>query len=81
MDAITEIRNGLIGKVLSISNEEYLKALDQIISSSNTTEKQAMLTDEQKQMLEMSAEDIKYDRTANHEEFKSTVAEWVNNRY
>ena len=62
MATVDKIRSGLIDKILSIRNKNFLIALDNLISSSSTDTEIVELTDEQKEMLEMSEADIKNGR-------------------
>ena len=48
METADNIRNGLIGKILSIRNTDFLLALDNLISSSNSELDIVELTPEQK---------------------------------
>ncbi len=59
MATIDNIRNGLIDKILSIKNKDFLQALDNVITSSASSSELVELTNEQKTTLEMSKEDIK----------------------
>ena len=80
MEASDNIRNSLIDKILNIRNMDFLVALDKLISSSQNDEELYKLTDEQKLMLEMSKEDIKYGRTIGNQEFKDKVNQWLNDK-
>jgi hypothetical protein len=78
MATVNEIRSGLIDKILSIKNKEFLVALDKLISSSATTNDMVELSTEQKQMLEMSDEDIKNGRLISQEAMDKRNLEWLN---
>ncbi|PCE66783.1 hypothetical protein [Sediminicola luteus] len=78
MATVNEIRSGLIDKILSIKNKEFLVALDKLISSSATTNDMVELSSEQKQMLEMSDEDIKNGRLISQEAMDKRNLEWLN---
>lgn len=67
MATVDKIRSGLIDKILSIRNKEFLLALDSLISSSSTDNEIVELTAEQKEMLEMSEVDIKNGRLISQE--------------
>lgn len=77
MPTIDKIRNSLIEKLLSIKNENFLIALDKLISSNVDNEKPIELSEEQIEMLEMSMEDIKKGRTLTQEELESKVTQWL----
>lgn len=78
MATIDKIRNGLIDKILSIKNKDYLEALDKLISSSASDSEIVELTDEQKIMLEMSEEDIKNGKLISQEAMDKRNLEWLN---
>lgn len=59
MATLENLRNGLIDKIQSIKNKDFLIALDKLISSNSSESEIIELTKEQKIMLEMSEEDIK----------------------
>jgi hypothetical protein len=52
------IRNNIIDKLLTISNEEYLSALYQLVNSSSVGQDAIQLSEEQGIMLQLSDEDI-----------------------
>ena len=78
MTAVDKIRNGLIDKIISIRNEDYLIALDKIISSSSSTSDIIELTSEQTIMLQMSKKDIKNGRLISQEKMNKRNLEWLN---
>ena len=78
MATVDNIRNGLIEKILSIKNIDFLVALDKLISSSSSESDIVELTDEQKAMLEMSEEDIKNGELISQEAMNKRNLEWLN---
>jgi len=78
MATIDKIRSGLIDKILSIKNKDFLVALDNLISSSSADSEIVELTSEQKEMLEMSEADIKSDRLISQEAMDKRNLEWLN---
>ncbi len=62
-----EIRNRLIESLMAINDLEYLKALEGIVKSSNIGRSKIPLTEEQKNMLAMSDEDINNGRVIDQE--------------
>lgn len=78
MSTVEQIRNGLIEKISSIEDEEILKALDQLISSTSSELEIIELTDAQKKMLEMSEDDIRHGRLISQEAMDERNAEWLN---
>lgn len=78
MASVNKIRNGLIDKILSIKNKDFLEALDKLISSSSSEHKKVELTNEQKIMLEMSEEDIQNGKLISQEAMNKRNLEWLN---
>ncbi|MCF6213042.1 MAG: hypothetical protein L3J45_03355 [Flavobacteriaceae bacterium] len=78
MATIDEIRTGLIDKILSIRNKDFLEALDKLILSSKSESEIVELTDEQKTMLEMSENDIKTGKLISQKAMNKRNLEWLN---
>jgi archaellum component FlaF (FlaF/FlaG flagellin family) len=78
MATVDNIRNGLIDKILSIKNREFLEALDKLISSSSSESDTIELTNEQKIMLEMSEQDIISGKLISQEAMDKRNLEWLN---
>jgi len=78
MATVDKIRNGLIDKILTIRNKEFLEALDKLISSSASETEIVKLSDEQKQMLEMSEDDIENGRLISQDVMNKRNLEWLN---
>jgi hypothetical protein len=78
MATVDKIRNALIDKILTIRNKDFLIALDNLISTSSTEEQSIELSSEQKEMLEMSEEDIKSGRLISQEAMDKRNLEWLN---
>ncbi len=78
MATLDNIRNGLIDKILSIKNKDFLVALDKIITSSSSDPEMVELTKEQKIMLEMSERDIKLGKLISQEAMNKRNLEWLN---
>lgn len=78
MTPVDKLRNGLIDKILMIKNKNFLEALDKLISSSAYDFDIVKLTDEQKEMLEMSENDIKNGRWISQEAMDKRNLEWLN---
>ena len=78
MATVDNIRNGLIDKILSIKNREFLEALDKLISSSSSESDTIELTNEQKVMLEMSEQDIISGKLISQEAMDKRNLEWLN---
>lgn len=78
MTTIEKIRNGLIDKILSISNKDYLGALDKLVSLSPSESERKKLTSEQKVMLEMSERDIRKGKLISQKAMDKRNLEWLN---
>lgn len=78
MATVDSLRNGLIEKILSINNKDFLQALDQLISSDSSVFEMSKLTEDQKKMLKMSEEDIKNGKLISQEAMDKRNLEWLN---
>lgn len=78
MATVNKIRSGLIDKILTIRNKDFLVALDHLISSSAADTNVVELTAEQKEMLEMSEADIKNGRLISQKAMDKRNLEWLN---
>jgi len=58
MTTTDQIRNGIIEKLLTISNKDYLTALFQLVKSSPIEKDTVKLSEEQIVMLKLSEKDI-----------------------
>ena len=77
MAQIDAIRNGIIDKLLAISDKDYLMALMHLVENSNLQNEKIKLTREQKLMLEMSANDIKNGRLISQSDLDKSDLEWL----
>lgn len=78
MATVDKIRNGLIDKILSIRNKDFLQTLDKLIIFKKSETDVIELTPEQKVMLEMSEEDIKKGDLISQKEMNKRNLEWLN---
>ncbi len=78
MASVENIRSGLIDKILTIKDKEFLKALDKLISSSASESNTVDLSVEQKVLLQMSEEDIQSGRFISQEAMNKRNIEWLN---
>ncbi|MDB5133217.1 MAG: hypothetical protein JWR02_2966 [Mucilaginibacter sp.] len=76
MATVHTLRNKLIDKLLTISNKEYLLALNRLVETS-TINDPVKLTDEQILMLQLSDDDIKAGRTISQEQLDKNDLEWL----
>ncbi len=77
MTTIDKIRMGLIDKILSINNKDFLEALDKLLTSSKSESEIIELTKEQIIMLEMSEKDIKSGKLISQEAMNKRNQEWL----
>ncbi|OBQ56396.1 hypothetical protein JJL45_13785 [Tamlana sp. s12] len=78
MATVDNIRNGLIDKILSIKNKDFLVALDKLITSSTSESDIIELIEAQKNKLEMSEQDIKNGKLISQEAMDKRNLEWLN---
>lgn len=76
MKPLDTIRTSLIDKILTIQNMDFLKALDNLVSTSSLTE-EVKLTDEQIWMLQRSEDDISESRTISQDNLDQQDIEWL----
>jgi len=70
------IRNKLIDKILSIQNTDFLKALDNLVSTSAQADR-VSISKEQSEMLELSEKDLSAGRLISHDKLDSKDREWL----
>ena len=78
MTALENLRNDLISKLLVVHDEELLKAISTLISLNESS--QVQLTESQKQLLQMSENDIAYGRTSSQDELFDRERKWLNEK-
>lgn len=78
MATLDQIKSGIIEKILTISNKEFLEALDILISTNKSSSNVVKLRDAQKALLEMSEDDIKEGRLISQEAMEKRSLEWLN---
>jgi len=77
MATIDHIRNGIINKLLTISNKNYLTALYQLVENSSTEKDLVNLTDEQILMLQLSDNDIESGKTISQAQLDKSDLKWL----
>ena len=77
MASVDSIRNGIIDKLLTISNKEYLSALFQLVESSDLGKGIIKLTEEQKVMLSFSDKDIKRGKLIPQDQLDKEDLKWL----
>ena len=77
MTQVDIIRNGIIDRLLSISDKNYLLAIRKIVDNSLAESDSIKFTDEQKLMLEMSELDIKMGNVISQIDLDKSDLEWL----
>jgi helix-turn-helix protein len=77
MATIDHIRNGIINKLLTISNKDYLVALSQLVENSFKEKDTVKLTEEQILMLQLSDDDIKSGKLINQSQIDKSDLKWL----
>ena len=77
MATVDTLRNKLIDKLLTISNKEYLLALNRLVETSTLDNEPVKLTDEQILMLQLSDIDIKTGKIISQETLDKNDLEWL----
>jgi hypothetical protein len=77
MANIDTIRNGIIEKLLTISNEKFLNALYQLVENSSVNQDKVKLTKEQILMLQLSERDIKTGRLIAQSQLDKNDLKWL----
>ena len=77
MTSVDNIRNSIIDKLLTISNQDYLSALYQLVSTSKVDEEIIQLSEAQILMLNWSEDDIRNNRLMSQDELDKMDLEWL----
>lgn len=77
MTKVDILRNEIIEKVLTISDTRYLNAIQLIVESKDSSEEILRLTSEQKEILDLSEQDIINGRVISHEELMRKERAWL----
>jgi hypothetical protein len=77
MAQVDIIRNGIIDRLLSISDKNYLLAIRKIVDNSVIESDSIKFTEEQKLMLEMSEIDIKSGNIISQNDLDKSDLEWL----
>lgn len=76
MNAIDNIKNSLIDRILATKNERLLKAINSIFDSTQS-EETISLSSEQIEMLSMSEKDIQGGKFISESELNERDSEWL----
>jgi hypothetical protein len=77
MTKIDIIRNGIIDKLLTITDKNYLSSILNLLDSSTLHSEKIKLTKEQKTMLQFSLNDIKNGDIITNEDVLKSDLEWL----
>lgn len=66
---------------MAIDNQDYLKALQKMIKSSNVVHEKIPLTEAQRLMLMMSDDDIKNKRIIDQDALNQKELEWLSKKH
>lgn len=77
MTAIDNIRNGIIDKLLTINNIDYLSAIYKLVENNKIGSDVVKLSESQIKMLKMSDIDIMEGNLISQEELDKTDLEWL----
>jgi hypothetical protein len=77
MAQVDVIRNGIIDKLLAISDKDYLMALLHLVDNRAREDEKIKLTKEQKLMLQMSESDIQNGRIISQNDLDKNDLKWL----
>ncbi|MCF8259111.1 MAG: hypothetical protein K9J06_16265 [Flavobacteriales bacterium] len=77
MTTAETLRDSIIGRLMTITDERYLKAVDRLLSESKATDGQVKLTEAQLKMLQMSEADLLAGRVISQEELDAEDLKWL----
>lgn len=77
MTTTDHIRNGIIEKLLTISNKDYLTALFQLVKNGPVEEDSVKLSEEQLVMLKLSERDIKEGKLIPQAQLDKADVKWL----
>ena len=80
MASVENLRNNLINKILAIRSEDFLEALDNLVSSSNQANDPISLNQSQKEMLFMGLNDVKNGNLVSQDDLDKADLEWLNEK-
>ena len=77
MENLETLRASLVQKIFSTDNLNLLEAINQIFSSTEVEEKEYKLSENQKKLLMLAEDDIKYGILVSDEELRKMDEEWM----
>ncbi len=79
MAALDNIRNSLITKLLAIKDQDFLSAIDKLVSGAVSSDK-VELSEEQILMLQMSDRDIEQGKVIDQDQLFEKHRRWLNEK-
>ncbi len=73
-----QIQQGIIDKILLLNNQDLLLAIDTLLGQSVHKDDVYKVSDQQRQVLQVSEEDIKYNRLISDEDVNREEDLWLN---
>lgn len=80
MAQVDVIRNGIIDKLLAISDKEYLLALFRLVDKTVSDSDTVTLTKEQQLMIQLSEKDLLDGKIISQHELDRLDSEWLNEK-
>lgn len=80
MATVDTLRNNLLDKLLTISNKDYLQALNQLIENSGVEDNTVALTEEQIFLLHLSDKDLAANKLITQEQLDKSDLQWPKER-
>jgi len=77
MEATDILRNNIIDKLLTITDEDYLSAIYQLVERSSSDNDTVKLTKEQTLMLQLSDKDILNGKLISQDQLDKEDLQWV----
>ncbi|WP_026905257.1 hypothetical protein [Pedobacter glucosidilyticus] len=77
MSNINTLRNNIIDKLLTISNQDYLNALDKLLQQHTKTDMKVNLSDAQIALLKLSDLDIENNQVISQDDLDKEDLEWL----
>ena len=77
MNDVNYLRNSIIDKLLTISDEENLTSIHQLVAKSSSKNNFVELSEEQTTLLQLSEQDIVYGRKITQDELDKSDLEWL----
>lgn len=77
MATVDNLRNGIINKLMTISNKDFLSAISRIVDNTQTDTEKVKLTEEQVVMLKLSDKDIANGRLIKQDQLDKSDLKWL----